>query len=95
MRRCLAQHRRRSRLGANAPRSRTFPYAFYCALVIEHLLPRRYLGDSLIDRILSPLHGGSIGGRALKKLPLAMQTFRARLFVAQTAHLLLAFSTVA
>jgi hypothetical protein len=49
VRRCLAQHRRRSRLGANAPRSCTFLCAFYCTLVIEHLLPRRYLGDSLID----------------------------------------------
>jgi hypothetical protein len=59
--------------------------------VIERLLPRRDLGDSLIDRILSPLHRSSAGGRALKKVPLAMQTF-ARLFVARTAQLLLLFS---
>jgi hypothetical protein len=64
-------------------------------LVIERLLPRRDLGHCLIDRILSPLHRGSAGGRVLKELPLAMQTFRARLFVAQTAHLLLLFSTAA
>ncbi|HWW34328.1 MAG TPA: hypothetical protein VNZ23_03735 [Xanthobacteraceae bacterium] len=74
------------------PRSRAFSRAFNGTLLIERLLPRRNLGDGLIDRALSPLFRGRAHGGALKNFPFATLTFRARLFVAQTADLLLLFS---
>jgi hypothetical protein len=79
-------------LGIEVPRSRAFSRAFNGTLLIERLLPRRNLGDGLIDRALSPLFRGRAHGGALKNFPFATLTFRARLFVAQTADLLLLFS---
>jgi hypothetical protein len=52
------------------------------------LLPRRDLGDGLIDRALSPLFGCCIGGGALKKFALAALTFGPHLLVTQTPALL-------
>ena len=88
----LADQRCRSALGIEVPRSRAFSRAFNGTLLIERLLPRRNLGDGLIDRALSPLFRGRAHGGALKNFPFATLTFRARLFVAQTADLLLLFS---
>ena len=79
-------------MGIEVPRSRAFSRAFNGTLLIERLLPRRNLGDGLIDRALSPLFRGRAHGGALKNFPFATLTFRARLFVAQTADLLLLFS---
>jgi hypothetical protein len=53
------------------------------------LLPRRNLGDGLIDQALPPLFGDRFGGGTFKKLPLAALTFEAHLVVAQAAVLLL------
>ena len=75
------------------PRSRAFSRTFNGTLLIERLLPCRDLGDGLIDRALSPLFRGRAGRRALKNFSFATLTFRAHLFVAQTANLLLPFST--
>ena len=75
------------------PRSRAFSRTFNGTLLIERLLSCRDLGDGLIDRALSPLFRGRAGRRALKNFSFATLTFRARLFVAQTANLLLLFST--
>jgi hypothetical protein len=80
-------------LGIEVPRSRAFSRTFNCTLLIERLLPCRDLGDGLIDRALSPLFRGRAGRRALKNFSFATLTFRAHLFVAQTANLLLLFST--
>ncbi len=88
----LADYRCRSALRIEVPRSRAFSRTFNGTLLIERLLPRRNLGDGLIDRALSPLFRGRAGRRALKNFPFATLTFRARLFVAQTANLLLLFS---
>ena len=89
----LADQRCRSALDIEVPRSRAFSRAFNGTLLIERLLPRRNLGDGLIDRALSPLFRGRAGRRALKNFSFATLTFRARLFVVQTANLLLLFST--
>ena len=75
------------------PRSRAFSRTFNGTLLIERLLSCRDLGDGLIDRALSPLFRGRAGRRALKNFSFATLTFRAHLFVAQTANLLLLFST--
>ena len=88
----LADYRCRSALRIEVPRSRAFSRTFNGTLLIERLLPRRNLGDGLIDRALSPLFRGRAGRRALKNFPFATLTFRAHLFVAQTAGLLLLFS---
>jgi hypothetical protein len=53
------------------------------------LLPRRNLGDGLIDQALLSLFRDRVGGCAFKKLPLAALTFKPRLLIAQTAALLL------
>jgi hypothetical protein len=63
--------------------------AFDRALLIERLLPRRNLGDSLIDQALLSLFRDRAGGCAFKKLPLAALTFKPRLLIAQTAALFL------
>jgi hypothetical protein len=80
-------------LGIEVPRSRAFSRTFNGTLLIERLLSCRDLGDGLIDRALSPLFRGRAGRRALKNFSFATLTFRARLFVVQTANLLLLFST--
>jgi hypothetical protein len=80
-------------LGIEVPRSRAFSRTFNGTLLIERLLSCRDLGDGLIDRALSPLFRGRAGRRALKNFSFATLTFRAHLFVAQTANLLLLFST--
>jgi hypothetical protein len=80
-------------LGIEVPRSRAFSRTFNCTLLIERLLPCRDLGDGLIDRALSPLFRGRARGGALKNFSFAALTFRAHLFVAQTANLLLLLST--
>jgi hypothetical protein len=64
-------------------------------LLIERLLPRRNFGNSLVDRALSRLFRGRAGSGAFKNFPFATLTFCARLFVAQTADLLLLFSETA
>jgi hypothetical protein len=80
-------------LRIEVPRSRAFSRTFNGTLLIERLLSCRDLGDGLIDRALSPLFRGRAGRRALKNFSFATLTFRARLFVVQTANLLLLFST--
>jgi hypothetical protein len=87
LRQRLARHRCCGR--GRAPKARALPRVFNRLFPIERLLPRRNLGDGLIDQALPPLLRDRFGGSTFKKFPLAALTFKTRLVVAQAAVLLL------
>jgi hypothetical protein len=77
LRQRFARHRCGSRVRAR--KASALPRVFDRLFPIERLLPRRNLGDGLIDQAVPPLLRDRFGGSTFKKFPLAALTFKTRL----------------